>query len=156
VSGLGVPDTITSNRGRQFESALWEQLTRLLDIQRINTTANHPIANGIVEHELKATLKTYPSPDHWTVTPHSTQRGSPLHELVYGTSTGRSLPRAPLHTPAQQAVYISPLSPPPCMCLLATIPLGNLQQPSTGPTRCFNGRTSISSQTVTTLYPLTG
>jgi len=67
VDRIGVPFTIISDRGRQFKSALWEQLTRLLGIQRIHTTAYHPIANGMVERlhrQLKAALKTYPTTEH--------------------------------------------------------------------------------------------
>ena len=64
--GFGVPSIITTDCGRHFESALWEQMTCLLGIQRIHTTSCHPIANGMVEcfhRQLKATLKTYPTPE---------------------------------------------------------------------------------------------
>ena len=50
VARFGSPSTITTDRGRQFESALWRQLSRLrLGSKRIRTTSYHPIANGLVE-----------------------------------------------------------------------------------------------------------
>ena len=69
VSRFGVPSTITTDRGQQFESTLWIQLMRLLGTQRIRTTAYHPIANGLVErfhHQSKGALKCLPDPTHWT------------------------------------------------------------------------------------------
>ena len=50
VSRFGVPSTITTDRGQQFESTLWKHLMHLLGTHRIRTTAYHPISNGPVEH----------------------------------------------------------------------------------------------------------
>lgn len=41
ISRFGTPFTITTDRGCQFESALWEKLMRLLGSKRIRTTAYH-------------------------------------------------------------------------------------------------------------------
>ncbi|GFO45478.1 Pol polyprotein [Plakobranchus ocellatus] len=60
VARFGVPEDITSDRGRQFTSALWTQLNNLLGINANTTTAYHPQANGMVERlhrQLKASLK---------------------------------------------------------------------------------------------------
>ena len=68
IAQFGVPSTITTDRGQQFESALWTQLKQLLGTQRIHTTAYHPIANGLVERfhrHLKGALKCSPDPSHW-------------------------------------------------------------------------------------------
>ncbi|ROT66810.1 putative nose resistant to fluoxetine protein 6-like [Penaeus vannamei] len=43
------PDTVTTDRGAQFESELWGHLMILLGSKRIRTTAYHPCANGMVE-----------------------------------------------------------------------------------------------------------
>ena len=44
-----MPDTLTSDRGAQFTSAIWAILTTRLRIRHITTTAYHPQANGLVE-----------------------------------------------------------------------------------------------------------
>ena len=59
VANFGCPTTITTDRGSQFESSLFESLTALLGCHRIRTTAYHPAANGLVERfhrHLKASL----------------------------------------------------------------------------------------------------
>ena len=68
ISRFGTPSTITTDRGRQFESALWDNLMQLLGTKRVRTTAYHPIANGLVERfhrQLKAALKAQPRPEQW-------------------------------------------------------------------------------------------
>ena len=58
ISRFGLPDTITSDRGSVFTSALWMQLAQRLGISTTTTTAYNPKANGIVERfhrTLKAT-----------------------------------------------------------------------------------------------------
>ena len=68
VARFGTPSTVTTDRGRQFESQLWHEFSNLLGTKRIRTTAYHPIANGLVERlhrQLKSSLKAYPHPDRW-------------------------------------------------------------------------------------------
>ncbi|BHF79607.1 hypothetical protein SprV_0702272800 [Sparganum proliferum] len=63
VSNFGVPATVTTDRGSQFESTLFRELTCLLGTNRNRTTAYHPQANGLVERfhrQLKIPL--WPSP----------------------------------------------------------------------------------------------
>ena len=99
ISRFGVPSTVTTDRGSQFESALWNQLMQLLGCKRIRTTSYHLAANGLIERfhrELKTSLKTYPSPTHWidslpiVLLGVRTQLKEDLHctsaELVYGTT----------------------------------------------------------------------
>ena len=62
VANSGAPATITTDRGRQFESALFLALTNLLGTTRIRTTSSHPASNGLVERlhrQLKPSIKTY-------------------------------------------------------------------------------------------------
>ena len=99
ISRFGVPSTITTDRGSQFESALWDRLMQRLGVKRIRTTAYHPIANGLVERfhrQLKAALKCQPTPSNWVealpliLLGIRTVLKEDLHcsaaELVYGTT----------------------------------------------------------------------
>ena len=69
IARFGVPSVIITDRGSQFESHLWSQLSQLLGICRQRTTAYHPAANSMVERfhrQLKAALKCSPNPHLWT------------------------------------------------------------------------------------------
>ena len=68
ISRFGVPAEITTDRGSQFESALWTELSALLGCSRRRTTAYHPQGNGMVERlhrQLKAALRAA-APTRWT------------------------------------------------------------------------------------------
>lgn len=49
ISRYGAPVTITTDRGSQFESALFNALLKFVRCERIRTTAYHPASNGMVE-----------------------------------------------------------------------------------------------------------
>ncbi|BHF57856.1 hypothetical protein SprV_0100080200 [Sparganum proliferum] len=69
ISHYGIPSTITTDRGQQFESRLFSNLTDLLGCSRIRTTAYHPSSNGLVERfhrQLKASLRAHDNPCHWS------------------------------------------------------------------------------------------
>ena len=99
IARFGVPSTITTDRGRQFESRLWNQLLQLLGCKHLCTTAYHPIANGIIERfhrQLKAALRAHTPSLHWTEqlpiillsirTAIKTDLQCSAAELVYGTT----------------------------------------------------------------------
>ncbi|BHF70471.1 hypothetical protein SprV_0301352200 [Sparganum proliferum] len=69
VATFGAPATITTDRGAQFESHLFQSLLSFLGCTRIRTTAYHPAANGMVEQfhrQLKASLRAAADPENWT------------------------------------------------------------------------------------------
>nr|VZI08247.1 unnamed protein product [Spirometra erinaceieuropaei] len=68
VAIFGAPSTITTDRGAQFESNLFQSLLSFLGCTRIRTTAYHPAANGMVERfhrQLKASLRAAADPENW-------------------------------------------------------------------------------------------
>lgn len=67
VSLFGVPDTMTTNKERLFQSHLFSQLLPLFRISRIYTTT-YPAANGVVERfhrHLKTSLKACTQTGNW-------------------------------------------------------------------------------------------
>jgi len=56
IARYGVPDTVVTDRGRQFESRLFHSMAATFGIQLRRTTAHHPACNGMVER-LHRTLK---------------------------------------------------------------------------------------------------
>ena len=69
ITCYGVPTTITTDRGRQFESHLFQELSRILGIKRTRMASYHPTSNGMIERfhrQLKAALHTYPDQQRWS------------------------------------------------------------------------------------------
>ena len=97
VAHFGTPLLITSDRGRQFTSALWTAMANALGTQVHQTTAYHPQANGMVERfhrTLKAALRARLCGTNWIdqlpwvllglrTAPKEDLKASPA-ELVFG------------------------------------------------------------------------
>lgn len=68
VARYGVPETLATDRGANFEGELTTSLCKLLGIRKIRTTSYHPQANGIIERfhrTLKSSLKCQQNPQDW-------------------------------------------------------------------------------------------
>lgn len=72
ISRFGIPLRITSDRGRQFLSSIFKELTKFLGVTHLKTTPYHPQANGIIERwhrTLKAAIKCYDTVNWYNILP---------------------------------------------------------------------------------------
>ena len=72
ISRYGCPETITTDRGLQFEASLFKELCGLLGAERIRTSSYNPRANGLVERlhrQLKSSLTAKRDRDWMTTLP---------------------------------------------------------------------------------------
>ena len=99
IARYGTPATITTDRGAQFESKLWDNLCNQFGIIRNRTTSYHPQSNGMVERfhlQLKAVIMAHESPNPWTITLPAVllgvrsavkeRLGRSAAEMIYGTT----------------------------------------------------------------------
>ena len=99
IARYGTPATITTDRGAQFESKLWDNLCNQFGIIRNRTTCYHPQSNGMVERfhrQLKAAIMAHESPNPWTITLYAVllgvrsavkeRLGRSAAEMIYGTT----------------------------------------------------------------------
>ncbi|BHF76553.1 hypothetical protein SprV_0501965100 [Sparganum proliferum] len=70
ISTFGVPATLTTDRGSQFQSSLFREFTRMFGCAHITTTVYHPASNGLVERlhrQLKSALMSQTESATWSV-----------------------------------------------------------------------------------------
>ncbi len=55
---FGLPDKLISDRGPQFASAVFQEISKLLEIKHAMSTAYHPQTDGMTEHYMQE-IETY-------------------------------------------------------------------------------------------------
>ena len=100
---LGTPLDMSSDRGSQFTSTLWNEIAHQLGVKLYHTTAYHPQSNGLVERfhrTLKAALKARLQGPSWT------------DELPWVLLGLRTVPKDGISSSAAELVYGTPLTVP--------------------------------------------
>ena len=103
IACFGVPSDLTSDRGPQFTSALWTEISRRLGVKLHRTAAYLPQANGLVERfhrSMKTALKARLTNDNW------------LDELPSVMLGIRTAPKEDLNALTDELVYGKPLTVP--------------------------------------------
>ncbi len=138
VSRFGVPDSVTSDRGPQFTSAVWASMCKRLGIQHVLTTAFHPQSNGMVERvhrQIKDALRARAAGAEWhshlpwvllglRAAPKEVS-GISLAEVVLGEQL--RLPGELPHQSPAWDVEGADRHPPPSYAAIANTPPAHLQ-----------------------------
>lgn len=134
ITRFGTPITITTDQGRQFESQLFLELTRLIGAEKTRTTAYHPQSNGIIERwhrSLKAALMSrLATSNKWT---------AELPTVLMGL---RAATRTDTNTSAAQLTYGQALRLP-----------GDFVAPSPKPTKMDSNYVDQLHHLITRLTP---
>ncbi|KFD69783.1 hypothetical protein M514_17905, partial [Trichuris suis] len=104
IARFGVPAVVSTDQGKQFQSAFWHELALSLGVRLAQTTAYHPQSNGFVERlhrQLKCALTAH------VQTSRSWVDALPLVLLVLRTAVKEDFRHAPA-----ELVFGSPLRLP--------------------------------------------
>ena len=96
VCRYGVPDSIHSDQGRNFESQVFEEMCYLLEINKTWSTAYHPEGNGQIENlhkTLRSMLKARVEDDPQSWDEHLDYRIGVLYCAVWLHKFGSSVSR---------------------------------------------------------------
>ena len=103
IARFGVPADITSDRGPQFTSEIWQALSESLGTKVHHTIAYHPQANGLVERfhkSLKAALRARLTTAAW------------VDDLPWVMLGLRTAPKEDMGASVAEMVYNEPLTVP--------------------------------------------
>ena len=103
IARFGIPADMSSDRGPQFTSQLWNSLAQMLGTQLHHTTAYHPQSNGLVERfhrHLKSALRARLRSPSW------------MQELPWVLLGIRTAPKEDLGCSSAELVYGAPLTVP--------------------------------------------
>ena len=118
ISRFGMPNTLLTDQGTNFQSEFFKNLCKLLKIKKINSTIYHPETNGALERShqtLKDFLKHFINDqqsdwDEWihlatftyNTSPHSSSKHTPF-ELIFGKEA--NLPSSLIEAPKFNYTY---------------------------------------------------
>ena len=83
ICRFGVPDSVHTDQGRNFESTLLQEICQLLGIKKTRTTPYHPRSDGLIERFNRTLLNMLSTA---VVDEHSWDLKLPTLLLAYRTS----------------------------------------------------------------------
>ena len=113
VARFGTPSDISSDRGAQFTSELWNAVAQSLGAKLHRTTAYHPQANGLCERfhrSMKASLRAGLKDSNW------------VDKLPWVMLGIRTAPKEDLQSSSAELVYGQPLRVPGDFVPASTVP----------------------------------
>ena len=92
IARFGVPGDISSDRGSQFTSSLWNDLAHRLGVKLHHTSAYHPQANGMIERFHRSLKNSPESPSYRSKQGGRTYHGYFLDSEMHSRRSSDILP----------------------------------------------------------------